>query len=84
MKDGIENAPVASGGGTEVKSPLPGAVLKIVAAVGDTVNEGDTLITIEAMKMETEIKASTSGTVSQIYVSVGDQVSADQVIVSIN
>ena len=67
-----------------VSAPLPGLILKINVDVGDSVNEGDTLLVLEAMKMETEIKASAEGTVSSINVSAGDQVTVGQVLVGLN
>ena len=57
--------------GEVVKSPMPGNILKINVTVGQKVNEGDTLLVLEAMKMENEIAASKAGTVAQIIVSKG-------------
>ena len=54
-----------------VKSPMPGNILKINITVGQKVNEGDTLLVLEAMKMENEIAAPKAGTVAQIIVSKG-------------
>lgn len=57
--------------GEVVKSPMPGNILKINVTVGQKVNEGDTLLVLEAMKMENEIAAPKAGTVAQIIVSKG-------------
>lgn len=57
--------------GDAVKSPMPGNILKINVSQGQTVNEGDVLLILEAMKMENEISAAKSGTVAQILVSKG-------------
>ena len=57
--------------GEVVKSPMPGNILKINVTVGQKVNEGDTLLVLEAMKMENEVAAPRSGTVAQILVSKG-------------
>ena len=57
--------------GEVVKSPMPGNILKINVTVGQKVNEGDTLLVLEAMKMENEIAAPEAGTVAQIIVSKG-------------
>ena len=57
--------------GEVVKSPMPGNILKINVTVGQKVNEGDTLLVLEAMKMENEISAPKAGTVAQIIVSKG-------------
>lgn len=77
----VAAAPVAApaaqpavGAGEVVKSPMPGNILKIVASVGQHVNEGDTIIVLEAMKMENDIVASKSGTLSQILVTKGQVV----------
>ena len=80
-----ETAPVASGsaGTTEVKAPLPGAILKVIARSGDSVSEGDVLILMEAMKMETEIKAPRAGKVGSIRVDVGATVNPGQVLVTL-
>ncbi|OGI17233.1 MAG: biotin attachment protein [Candidatus Melainabacteria bacterium RIFOXYA12_FULL_32_12] len=67
-----------------IKSPLPGTILRIKVNVGDSVQEGKTLLVLEAMKMETKIKATKSGTVSSITVSPGDQVETGQILVWIN
>ncbi|MFC1485240.1 biotin/lipoyl-containing protein [bacterium] len=69
---------------TVIKAPLPGAVFKILVNTGDSINEGDTIMILEAMKMETEIKSSKAGTVSNILVSQGDQVTAGQDLIWIN
>ncbi len=70
-----------AGGGAPVAAPMPGAVIRIGVKQGDRVAEGDTLIVLEAMKMEAEVKAPRAGTVAKIGVSVGDQVSAGQALV---
>lgn len=65
------SAAPALAAGEVVKSPMPGNILKINVTVGQKVNEGDTLLVLEAMKMENEIAAPKSGTVAQIIVSKG-------------
>lgn len=57
--------------GEVVKAPMPGNILKINVAPGQKVEEGDVLIVLEAMKMESEIVATKSGTVAQVAVSKG-------------
>ena len=68
VKDGIEevSSASASGEGTEVKAPMPGAVLRVLKSVGDTVDENEEILVIEAMKMETPIKAPVSGTITSL------------------
>ena len=66
--------PVAAGGAGAVKAPLPGVILDIKVAVGDTVAAGDTLVVLEAMKMENNIHADKGGVVKSICVNKGDSV----------
>lgn len=73
-------APAPAAGGTEVKAPMPGTVLRINVAAGQAVKKGDDLIIIEAMKMEQAIKAPADGTVASINVAQGDTVETDQVV----
>ncbi len=77
-----ETAPAASAGrrGTAVKTPLAGSVLRLTVEEGQRVREGDTLLVVEAMKMETEVKAPVPGTVSMLAVGAGEQVAADQAV----
>jgi len=65
-------APAASG--TSVTSPLPGSIFSLKVAVGDQVNEGDVVIIMESMKMETEVHAIASGTINSIQVQEGQKV----------
>lgn len=79
-----QNAPVASGGQShEILSPLPGSVFKMNVKVGDNVNEGDVVLVLEAMKMETEVKSQFSGSVKEVRANVGDTVENNQVLVVI-
>ncbi len=68
----------------KVQAPLPGQVIKVMAAAGDKVNMDDTVMIIEAMKMETDIKAPVSGEVGNVLVKAGDMVKAGQVLININ
>ena len=61
-------------------APMPGRVVKVMAAPGDRVVKGDPVVVIEAMKMEHTIGAAGDGTVAEILVEVGRQVDIDQVI----
>lgn len=72
-------APAASSG-TEVKATLPGSVFKVVANVGDSVNEGDVIMILEAMKMEIEVVAPCAGTISAINVAQGQSVENGQTL----
>lgn len=68
----------------EIASPLAGAILKINVKVGDTVEPGQALIVLEAMKMENIIHSSFSGTVKSISVSVGDAVEEGQALMMLS
>lgn len=67
-------APAAIGTGKGVKSPLPGVILSIKVNVGDAVKKGQTLLVLEAMKMENDIKADADGVVTSILVRQGDSI----------
>lgn len=75
------SAPV---GAKVVTAPLPGTVTKIVSKVGDTVNVGDTVLLMEAMKMENNITSEFAGTIKAILVEAGAQVQCGQALVELN
>lgn len=68
---------------TEVTAQMPGVVLKIVAEPGDQIKSGDTVLVLEAMKMEVAVAAPTSGTVGDVLVSEGQQVANGQKLATI-
>ncbi|RLC24282.1 MAG: carboxylase [Deltaproteobacteria bacterium] len=74
-----EAAPAASAG-TPVKAPMPGMVIKYEKNVGDSVNEGETVVVIEAMKMENALPAPTSGVIQAVNYNSGDSVAKDDVL----
>lgn len=76
-------APAASGDAVPLPSPLPGTVVKIAVAEGDDVAEGDVILVIEAMKMETEIKAPKAGIVREISVTQSQVVAAGDTLAMI-
>lgn len=67
-------APAASGAGTPLKAPLPGTITSVEVKVGDAVKAGDTVVVLEAMKMQNNIEAENAGTVKEILVKQGDAV----------
>ena len=67
----------------DIPAPLAGNIWKVLVSPNQQINEGDTLVILEAMKMETEVKAARSGTVVSVNVNEGDQVSAGQAIISL-
>lgn len=67
----------------DVTTPMPGSVVKVKVKVGDNVEAGDTVLIVEAMKMENEVHTPISGKVEKIHVSEGDSVNPDEVLVVI-
>ena len=71
-------------GATEVTAPLAGNVFTVNVNVGQVVSEGDTVLVLEAMKMETDIRANGSGKVAEIKVESGDAVKVGDVLLTLN
>ncbi len=67
----------------ELLSPIPGKILKILVAIGDTVTEDDEVMKIESMKMENPVYAPVSGVVKEIAVKVNDDVEVDDLLMVI-
>lgn len=72
-----------SGEGHDIKAPLSGSVYRIVATVGSEVADGDVLLVLEAMKMETEIRSNRAGVVSAVHVDEGESVNAGDALVTL-
>ena len=70
----IAKPAASSGAAGAVKAPLPGTIMSFKVKEGDTVNAGDTVCVLEAMKMENDVKTTVGGTVKKILVNVGDAV----------
>ena len=68
----------------DIPAPLAGNVFSVLVAVGDHVVEGDTILVLEAMKMETEIRSSATGIVAEILVKDGDAVKVGDVLLMLN
>ena len=73
----------AAASGKPVVAPLPGTINEIKVRVGDKVNTGDTVVVLEAMKMQNNIDAETSGTITSINVNKGDAVMEGDTLVTI-
>ena len=73
----------AAGAGNPVKAPLPGTISSISVKVGDQVNVGDTVLVLEAMKMQNNMEAEYAGTVTSIVVNPGDSVMEGAVLLTI-
>lgn len=71
----------AGGGENALRAPIAGTVLQVAVQPGQEVNEGDSLIILEAMKMETEVTAPVSGTVKSVPVKVGMAVQSGDMLV---
>ena len=81
----VSSAPKAgaSAAGAKVTTPLPGTILDVFVNVGDSVKAGQTVVLLEAMKMENNIEADTAGTVKEVKVRKGDSVLEGDVLVVI-
>ncbi|MBF7072409.1 sodium-extruding oxaloacetate decarboxylase subunit alpha [Glaciecola sp. MH2013] len=77
------DASAVSANATDIAAPLSGNIFKTIVRVGEQVNEGDTILILEAMKMETEVRSSVSGIVQDLLVSEGDAVQAGQTMMVI-
>lgn len=75
------SAPAPAPGSKSVTAPLPGTVTQILVKVGDAVKAGDTVLMLEAMKMENSITAEAAGTVKAIRVEKGAQVQGGDVLI---
>jgi len=75
------NSQEPTANGQQVKSPLPGSVIKVLVSEGQAVKRGDTLLTLESMKMENAIMAEADGTVKQIAVTPGQNVMQDDLLI---
>lgn len=76
-------AAAGPGAGKGVKAPLPGVVTAVKVKVGQTVKKGETVLVLEAMKMENNITAEADGTVTGICVAAGDSVMEGTVLLTI-
>ena len=77
------DATVAAGH-SDLSSPMPGKVLQVLVAEGDTVEEGDRLLIVEAMKMETPIRAPRTSQVTKLHVQAGDSVAPGETLVELD
>ena len=69
-----------SGGAGSVNAPMPGTILRVNKNVGDSVNAGESVVVLEAMKMENDINSPKAGVVKALYVNKGDTVASGQVL----
>ena len=71
----------AAAGPRPIRAPMPGLVVQVAVEAGDTVEPGQTVAIIEAMKMENDLKAESGGVVSEVHVAVGEPVEKGSVLV---
>lgn len=77
-------APAGAAGSVVVNAPMPGNILDVKVKPGDSVKAGDTLLILEAMKMENEISAPQDGTIASIDVRKGDVVDSGALLCTMN
>ncbi|WP_294723138.1 biotin/lipoyl-containing protein [uncultured Gemmiger sp.] len=77
-------APAGAAGSVTVTAPMPGNILDVKVKAGDSVKAGDTLLILEAMKMENEISAPQDGTVASVNVRKGDVVNSGDLLCTMN
>ena len=77
------SAPVAAGAGEKINAPMPGTILAVNVAAGQTVKSGEVLMILEAMKMENEIMAPKAGKVTAVAVAKGATVAAGDLLCTI-
>ena len=73
-----------AGSVSEITAQMPGTVLRVLVNEGDVVQNGDTILIVEAMKMEVPVTAPAAGTIHQLSIAVGDHVTAGQVLTTIS
>lgn len=76
-------APVAVGGGEAITAPLSGNIWKVMVQPGQVIAEGEVIVILEAMKMETEVRSTIGGTVSGVSVKDGDSVTVGQTLLTV-
>lgn len=77
-------APKATSVGGKILAPLPGVVLSVEVSAGDSARAGDTLLVLEAMKMENVIQADSDCVVQAVHVAKGDKVEASQLLMEVS
>lgn len=77
---GLDDEDAASGGRSELRAPMPGAVVAVHAAAGETVEAGAPLVTIESMKLQTVLGSPRAGIVAEIAVAEGESFGKDQIL----
>lgn len=81
VKETASTATTGSGKSIDVKAPLPGVIIQVLSKPGDDVARGQTLCTLETMKMENAIKADKAGKITAVNVNSGQSVLQDEVLI---
>jgi acetyl/propionyl-CoA carboxylase alpha subunit len=81
--DSAVAAGAGGGSGGTIKAPMPGNVVKVMVEEGDEVKSGQSIVVVEAMKMENEVRSGVDGTVKKVNVAAGDSVGTSEVMVEI-
>ena len=84
MKRDTGVRPTAPVSGTPVLAPLPGTITDVKVKVGQQVKKGDTVVVLEAMKMQNNIEAEADGTISSVHVNQGEAVMEGNILVTIS
>ena len=79
----IANSIAPSSSGEKVTAGLAGNIVRVLVSVGEKVDQGQVLLILEAMKMETEVIAPCTGTITDVYISVGDAVTVGDNLISL-
>jgi biotin carboxyl carrier protein len=80
---GLEGTDKAPDGGLKIRPPMPGKVIKVEVSVGESVRKNQTLVIVEAMKMENEIRSAIDAVVRKIHVAVGDLVDPERPMIEL-
>jgi biotin carboxyl carrier protein len=84
LKETLPAAGTSGASPVEIKAPLPGVIIRVLVKQGDEVNAGQTLCTLETMKMENAIKTEKTGRVTAVNITPGQSVLQDEVLIVIN
>lgn len=74
----------SAGDASQILAPMPGKIMKVLVEAGQSVSQGQTLVAMEAMKMEYNLKAEADGEVAEVRVRSDEQVQKDQLLVRLN
>lgn len=81
--EAVSSAGAGAGASGVIKAPMPGSVVKLLVEEGEEVKAGQSLVIVEAMKMENEVRSPVDGVVKAVNVSAGDSVGTTEVIVEV-